>query len=71
MDIIEQKTEYYATGNIRCILSLKNGLSNGKRIIFHLNGKLESITNYSNGKLNGLYKSYNDKGKLNAMKYFN
>ncbi|WP_194766318.1 toxin-antitoxin system YwqK family antitoxin [Tamlana sp. I1] len=47
--------------------NVKNGLLHGQSIVFHKNGEIFSISNYSNGKLDGEEKKYTLFGKLSRL----
>lgn len=44
--------------------SYKNGLLEGKKIIYHANGSICHEIEFKNGKANGVYKLYSDKGEV-------
>lgn len=57
-------TEFYPSGNPRCVFDVKDNQVNGMCKFFHENGFLDAIVPYVNGKIHGLEKRYDERGIL-------
>jgi len=55
---------FYTDSVLIEILSLKDGLRNGKSTKYYRSGQVECISNYVDGKLSGTYHSYYESGKI-------
>lgn len=61
-----KKTDYYYGDVVKAEYTLSNGKINGQLKVYHYNGKLKKVGNYTNGVENGLFKEYDDSGNLEA-----
>jgi antitoxin component YwqK of YwqJK toxin-antitoxin module len=61
-----KKTDYYYDDFIKSEYTLSNGKINGQLKVYHYNGKLKKLGNYTNGIENGLFKEYDEDGNIEA-----
>lgn len=61
-----KKTDYYYGDVVKAEYTLNNGKINGQLKVYHYNGKLKKVGNYTNGIENGSFKEYDDDGNIEA-----
>lgn len=62
-----KEKEYYQNGNLKKIVSVKNGEVHGVVKIFYPNGNVQELSYFENGKRNGISKGFFNTGELQWM----
>lgn len=66
----EVQRDFYDSGRLRSIATLKNGLLDGVSKSYYESGALKTDAHYKYGLLNGLAREYYESGSLKAQTFF-
>jgi antitoxin component YwqK of YwqJK toxin-antitoxin module len=63
-DKVKVEKSYYPTGEIHTLVTMKNGVMDGRFVLYHPNGNVEISVDYKDGIVHGKYKKYYYKGVI-------
>ena len=63
-DKIKVEKSYYPTGELHTVVTMKDGVMDGRFVSYHPNGNVEIAVDYKDGVANGKYLKYYYKGVL-------
>ena len=63
-DGVKVEKSYYPTGELHTVVTMKNGVMDGRFASYHPNGNVEISVDYKNGVANGKYLKYYYKGVI-------